>query len=75
MENAFSGKCQLHPDIDLYRIAEEFELSGGAIINVLRYCAMAAIARNDHIVTQTELLTGIRREYKKDNKTFGVNIL
>lgn len=74
-KNAFSGKCQLHPDIDLYRIAEEFEVSGGAIINVLRYCAMAAVARNDHIVTQTELLTGIRREYKKDNKTFGINIL
>ena len=65
----------MHPDIDLYSIAEEFEVSGGAIINVLRYCAMTAITRNDHIVTQTELLTGIRREYKKDNKTFGVNIL
>ncbi|RYU91656.1 ATP-binding protein [Mucilaginibacter terrigena] len=74
-KNAFSGKCRLHPDIDVYHIAETFELSGGAIINVLRYCAMSAISRNDNIVTQAELLAGIRREYKKDNKTFGVNIL
>ncbi|QHS56458.1 ATP-binding protein [Mucilaginibacter sp. 14171R-50] len=74
-QNAFSGKCRLRPDIDVYRIAEEFELSGGAIINVLRYCAMSAVSRNDHLVTQSELLAGIRREYKKDNKTFTVNIL
>jgi hypothetical protein len=72
-QNAFSKKCRLHPDIDVYRIAEEFELSGGAIINVLRYCAMAAISRGDHIVTQAELLAGIRREYKKDNKTIQTN--
>ncbi len=73
-KNAFSKKCCLHPDIDVYRVAEEFELSGGAIINVLRYCAMAAISRNDNVVTRAELLTGIRREYKKDNKTIKVNM-
>jgi hypothetical protein len=51
------------------QIAEEYELSGGAIINLLRFCAMAAISRNDTVVTGQELMTGIRREYKKENKT------
>ena len=73
-ENAFSGKCRLHTDIDLWKIAEDYELAGGAIINVLRYCALAAIKRDDSIVTKEELLTGLRREFKKENKTVRATI-
>ena len=73
-KNAFSGKCSLHPDIDLWKIAEDYELAGGAIINVLRFCALSAINRNDTIVSRQELLTGLRREFKKENKTLSVNI-
>ncbi len=68
-KNAFSGTCTLHPAIDLQQVAEEYELAGGAIINVLRFCALSAIRRNDTVVTRHELLTGIRKEYKKENKT------
>lgn len=68
-KNAFSGTCALHPDIDLYSVAEEYELAGGAIINVLRYCALCAVRRNDNVVTKEELMEGIRREFKKENKT------
>lgn len=68
-QKAFSGTCTLAPDIDLYTIAENYELAGGAIINVLRYCALAAIQRKDTVVNKQELLTGIRRELKKENKT------
>ena len=67
--SAFSGKCTLHPDIDLHSIAEEYELAGGSIINVLRYCALSAIRRNDTVVTRQELLAGLRREFKKENRT------
>jgi len=68
-QKAFSGTCTLAPEIDLDTIAEKYELAGGAIINVLRYCALAAIQRNDTVVNKQELLTGIRREFKKENKT------
>jgi ATP-dependent 26S proteasome regulatory subunit len=71
--NAFSGKCTLSPDIDLYKIAEEYEIAGGAIINVLRFCALSAIRRNDSVVTKQELFTGLKREYKKENKTLSNN--
>jgi AAA+ superfamily predicted ATPase len=72
-QNAFSGTCTLHPDIDLYKIAEDHELTGGAIINILRYCALAAIRRNDTVVTQDELFSGLRNELKKENKTMNIN--
>ncbi|WP_298423905.1 ATP-binding protein [uncultured Kordia sp.] len=68
-KKAFSDTCTLAPDINLYQIAEKYELAGGAIINVLRYCALAAIQRNDTVVQKQELLDGIRREFKKLNKT------
>lgn len=68
-KNAFSGTCTLHPSVNLHKLAAEYELAGGAIINVLRYCALSAIRRNDTVVTKQELLAGLRREFKKDNKT------
>ncbi len=71
-KGAFSGTCTLHPDIDLYKIAEDYELAGGSIINVLRFCALSAIRRNDSVVTSQELLAGIRREFKKENKTMSI---
>ncbi|WP_046744092.1 ATP-binding protein [Kordia zhangzhouensis] len=67
-QNAFSGTPTLSEEIDLYQIAENYELAGGAIINVLRYCALAAIQRESTIVTKEELIIGIRRELKKENK-------
>ncbi|RBW55860.1 ATP-binding protein [Tenacibaculum sp. E3R01] len=66
---AFSGICKLHPDIDVWKVAEEYELAGGAIINVLRFCALAVVSRGDTVVTKEELLEGIRKEFKKENKT------
>ena len=71
-QHAFSDKCTLDPEIDLYQIAEDYELPGGSIINVLRYCALAAIQRNDTVVTQQELLAGLRKEFKKENRTLTI---
>lgn len=68
-QKAFSGVCQLEDAIDVQAIAEEYPLAGGAIINVLRYCALSAIRRNDTKVNLQELKTGIKREFKKENRS------
>jgi SpoVK/Ycf46/Vps4 family AAA+-type ATPase len=73
-EKAFSGTCTLETDIDIEKIAEQYELSGGAIINVLRYCALTAIQKKGTVVSKNDLLEGIRREFKKENRTLGVLI-
>ncbi|MCP1572516.1 hypothetical protein J2S30_000895 [Herbaspirillum rubrisubalbicans] len=67
--NAFDGICELAPDIDLSALAREHELAGGAIINVLRYCALAAISRGCRRVEREDIHNGIKREFRKDNKT------
>jgi AAA+ superfamily predicted ATPase len=71
-QNAFDGVCGLHDEVDLHQISEHYELAGGSIINVLRYCALSAISRGDTLVTKHELLTGIKKEYKKENKTISM---
>ncbi|XCN73120.1 MAG: ATP-binding protein [Candidatus Electrothrix aestuarii] len=68
-QNAFRDTCALGEDIDLVQVAEDYELSGGAIINVLRNCALTAISQERRHVTKQELLTAIRAEQRKEGKT------
>lgn len=68
-QNAFHGVCELSEDIRLEEIASQYELTGGQIINVLRHCALHAIRRDERYVRLDDLLSGIRREFQKDNKT------
>jgi len=69
---AFTDTCDLSSEINLRKISKDYELSGGAIINVLRHCVLSAINRNSRCINLKELLSGIRREYRKDNKTIRV---
>lgn len=71
-QNVFSGACTLHEEIDLWKVAENYELTGGAIVNVLRFCALSVIKRNDTVVNKFELMQGVRREFKKEGKTVRV---
>lgn len=48
---------------------ENYELSGGEMINVLRYCAIQAAKRKKKKVSVTDIVTGIKKEYSKTNKT------
>jgi SpoVK/Ycf46/Vps4 family AAA+-type ATPase len=66
-KNAFSANCTLDSSIDLHQIAEDYELAGGAIKNILRYCELLVVERNDTMITKQELLTGIRSEFKKES--------
>ncbi len=71
-KRAFSGTCTLDSGIDLYKVAEDYELAGGAIINVLRSCAISVIQRNNTVVSERELLAAIRKEFKKENRTVSI---
>ncbi|MCA2997719.1 MAG: ATP-binding protein [Rhodocyclaceae bacterium] len=68
-QNAFRDVCALDEDVDLHKIAHDHELAGGAIINVLRYCALKAVNRGSRQVSRDDLLQGIKRELRKDNRT------
>lgn len=67
-KNAFNGNLNLHSSVDLYRIAESHELAGGAIINVLRHCALRAVQRQNHEIHLRDIESGIRKEQRKEGK-------
>lgn len=66
---SFEGqKFGLAPDVDLPRLARDHELSGGGIINVLRYAALRAVTRDPRQVRGADLMAGVRRELHKAGK-------
>jgi hypothetical protein len=67
--NAFSPECQLPKKEELERIAKQYELSGGSIMNVVQYASLMALNRGDINITIDDLVEGIKKEYRKEGKT------
>lgn len=68
-ESLFQDTFELEPVIDLEQLSDDYELSGGEMINVLRYCALEAAKRNEKNIALNDIIVGVRREYNKSNKT------
>ncbi|MDA9819923.1 ATP-binding protein [Salibacteraceae bacterium] len=56
-------------DVDLAKIAKNYEITGGSIINVLRYCSIASAKRKNNVVQEKDILIGIKRELSKEGIT------
>jgi hypothetical protein len=65
---AFAMASRLEDSVDLETLAAEFETSGGAIINVLRYSSLMALRRGAETVQLRDIRQGIRREFRKHGK-------
>ncbi len=68
-QQAFSPKAQLDEALDLERIANAHALSGGSIMNVVRYASLQALKDGGTVIALDDVLQGIRREYAKEGKT------
>lgn len=66
--NYFSSSLKLSPEIDLTKIAEEYEITGGGVVNVLKYCAIHAAENDSQIVDAETLKEGIINERIKEGK-------
>jgi hypothetical protein len=69
-KGAFSPKTSLEQGIDLTEVAGKYELSGGAIMNVVRYATLMTLVRGSEIIAWRDFKEGIRKEYQKEGKTF-----
>lgn len=59
---------RLAADVDLRKLAEGYELTGGSIVNVLRYACLKAVVRTPREIRAQDLLRGIRNELHKEGK-------
>jgi hypothetical protein len=68
-QNTFSHKTIFADDVDLEQVSADFEVSGGSIINVVRYCSLIAMKRNKRIIFYEDIVEGLRKEFLKEGKT------
>lgn len=67
--NAFSAVCTRPGNEELIRIAQQYELSGGSIMNVVQFASLQALNREDQIIHVEDIIQGIKKEFKKEGKT------
>jgi len=64
----FSPQARLEASVDLDAIAREHTLSGGSIMNVVRYASLQALKAGGNSVALDDVEQGIRRELAKEGK-------
>ena len=67
---AFSDKAALEDGLDLTRIAGQHELSGGTIMNVVRFASLKSLSRGECVIRTRDVEDGIQRELLKEGRAF-----
>ena len=68
-KNGFSSKTTFEEGVNLNEIAARYEMSGGAIMNVVRYSTLMSIKRNSTTIALNDIQDGIKKEFQKQGKT------
>lgn len=68
-KGAFSEVSQPPSEEDMQRIAQQYELSGGSIMNVVQFASLKALSRAEQMITKEDVVNGIRKEFRKEGKT------
>jgi AAA+ superfamily predicted ATPase len=69
-QRSMPASLQRDADIKLEELAKQFEISGASILNAVQYATLQTYARNNGIITQQDLIDGVRKEYQKEDKSF-----
>ncbi len=67
-ENTIPKEVSLAEEVDLERIAGQYELTGADIVNIVHYCCLKARNENTNKITWSNLQKGIQRELIKLGK-------
>ena len=67
--DAIPRRARLEEHISVDRLADQYDLPGGTIVNVVRYASLKALSRGGSTIVQDDLEEGIRRELRKEGRT------
>lgn len=67
-QNSISAKAKLASDVDLKTIAKKFELTGGSIMNVVRFASLEALRQGNSVITLRSIQMGVRQELVKERR-------
>ena len=60
---------RLADDVDIKALAQKYELSGGALANVVRFGAISALQRGHEAIQSADLVQGVIKELRKEGRT------
>mgnify|MGYP002783412783 FL=1 len=58
------------PGTDWEDLAGQYEITGAGIVNVMQYAALRAFARRSETLARRDVIEGIRKEFRKEEKSF-----
>lgn len=67
-DNFMNKPFEVAEDVDFAALAHRNELTGGSIMNVLRYTCLKAAAQNRRRINASDVMQGITREMHKEGK-------
>jgi hypothetical protein len=67
--NSFEGHLDIDADVDFKSLASDYKITGGSIINVLRYCTLSALERGSRTINMSDIREAVKKELKKEGKT------
>lgn len=67
-QNAFPDKIKLSKEVNLKQFSQQYELSGADIMNVVQYVCLTALSRNDLMISNKNIMDGLKREFIKSGK-------
>ena len=69
-QQSFPPNIKLAEDVNLKLLSDRYELSGASIVNIVQFCCLSALSRNNLTLTINDLKGGIEREFGKEGKIF-----
>jgi len=67
-KNYLPDNVSLAREIKLNEIAQNYELTGANIVNVIQYAGLQTLKNNGTFIRFNDLFEGIRKEYRKEGK-------
>ncbi|WP_430408823.1 ATP-binding protein [Kordia sp.] len=61
-------KAFMSKALDLHRIAEEYEVTGASIVNIVQYACLTALANKEDTLSNATLIQAIQREFIKEGR-------
>jgi plasmid stabilization system protein ParE len=66
---AVAAPLRYADDVDIEKLARDYEITGASIMNSVRYAALQAAMLGEPTLRLDDLLRGIRREFDKEGRT------
>ncbi|MBK7214282.1 MAG: AAA family ATPase [Bacteroidales bacterium] len=68
-QNAKSPVAELEKEVRLEQLADVHEITGGTILNSMRFASMKALSSGSNVILKEDLDEAIRREFQKEGKS------